>query len=791
VVFLFFFTISLKAQEKIISGIITDAGTKQPVEFATVQLEQADSILNSTVTDRKGKFSLQTSAEGSVVLQMSFIGYNKLSKPLTITSIQRNVNIGSIEISLSKENLQEVTVTGRRSLLNTSIDRKVYNVSSDVMAQSGSASDILKNIPSVEVDIEGTVSLRGSTGVMILINGRPSPLMRSSMAEALEQLPANSIEKIEVITNPSARFKPDGTSGIINIVLKKNLRSGFNGTATVTAGSNDRYGTNLSLNYKPQKLNLYSNYSFRHDKRKRMSTVERVNYNNGNISSYYSENNQSNALPVSHLGSLGFDYTVNEQNSFGASANHVNRQQDRNNIGQRIFYNLNKQKVEDFDRLLNGTESEVETDGTLYFQHNFSKEDQELRLELTASKDQEVEDNRFKNQYRFPLLPTTLDNTLIKQGDKQQQFTIDYTDPLTEESNVESGYDGTFTQQDLNFYGEYFDAAQGKFVKDVIKTNRFLYNEAIHAIYTTYQHGYEKFSYSAGLRAEAAIIKGNLVTKDSIINNEYFKLYPTIHLAYKLNTGEFQLNYSKRVNRPDGDELNPFPEYQDPRNLRAGNPKLLPEIIHSAEFGYQWRNDDFSFVPSLYYRYKKNGFTDVVIKLNDTTLLSTIQNLSNDKSAGLELIFSAKAGKFLSANLSSNFFYNKIDASELGFSNQKSIVSMSSNINTVLTLTKTTMLQTTMNFRSARLTPQGKVYPNFVFNTGLRQELFNKKIVVTLTSSDLFKTLKQKTELNTSFLKQTVISRRDAQIFYLGISYRFGTAFKKTEEKLQFDNNLQ
>ncbi len=555
-------------------------------------------------------------------------------------------------------------------------------------------------------------------------------------------------------------------------------------------GNNERYGAGLNLNYKPQKLNLFSNYSFRQDNRKRMSTVDRTNYDAGNTLSYYTENNQSNALPVSHVGSLGFEYTLNEQNSFGASANHVNRQQDRINTGQRIFYDQNKMRTEDFDRLLNGKESEVETDGTLYFQHNFFKEDHELRFELTASKDEEVENNHFKNQYRFPFAPTTMDNTLIKQGDKQQELTIDYNNPITEETNLESGYDGTFNQLDLNFYGEYFDAAQNKFVKDVIKTNRFLYNEAIHAVYTTYQHGYEKFSYSAGLRAEASIIKGDLVTKDSLISNEYFKLYPTIHLAYKLKNGELQLNYSKRVNRPDGDELNPFPEYQDPRNLRAGNPKLLPEIIHSAEFGSQWRNENFSFVPSLYYRYKKNGFTDVLVKLNDTTFLSTIQNLSNDKSAGLELIFSAKAGKFLSANLSSNFFYNKIDASELGFSNQKSIVSMSSNINTVFTLTKTTMLQTTMNFRSARLTPQGKVYPNFVFNTGLRQEFFNKKLVVTLTTSDLFKTLKQKTELSISFLKQTVISRRDAQIFYLGISYRFGTAIKKAEDKLQFDNNL-
>ncbi|HVE61321.1 MAG TPA: outer membrane beta-barrel protein, partial [Chitinophagaceae bacterium] len=181
-----------------------------------------------------------------------------------------------------------------------------------------------------------------------------------------------------------------------------------------------------------------------------------------------------------------FDYIVNTRNSFGASANHINRQQDRNNIGQRIFYDRNRMKTEDFDRLLNGKESEVETDGTIYFQHNFSKEDHELRFEVTASKDEEVEDNRYRNQYRLPSTPTSMDNTLIRQGDKEQQVTIDYTNPVTDESALETGYDGTFNQQDLNFYGEYFDAAQNKFVKDVIKTNRFLYKEATHAIYATY-----------------------------------------------------------------------------------------------------------------------------------------------------------------------------------------------------------------------------------------------------------------------------------------------------------------
>jgi outer membrane receptor protein involved in Fe transport len=244
------------------------------------------------------------------------------------------------------------------------------------------------------------------------------------------------------------------------------------------------------------------------------------------------------------------------------------------------------------------------------------------------------------------------------------------------------------------------------------------------------------------------------------------------------------------VHRPEGDDINPFPEYQDPYNVRAGNARLLPEIIHSVEFGYKWQDKNFSFVPSLYYRYKQNGFTQVTVPLNDSVLLTTQQNLSNDQSAGLELIFSAKAGSFFSSNLSTNFFYNKINATNLGYFDNKTIVSFSTNFNSSFTLTPNTMAQLSANYRSARLTPQGKNYPSFVLNLGVRQDLFKKKVSMILAASDILRTLQQKSELNTSYLRQTSIGRRDAQIIYLGISYRFGKTLKKAEEKLQFDNGL-
>lgn len=789
------FCIRLSAQQDgaFVFGIIIDRSTKQGIEFANVQLLTGDStVAKSVITDKKGRFSFSNVATGTYMLHSTFIGYEGARTSITISAGQPRVNIGSIQIGLLLSSMAEIKVTSSRgSALNAAIDRKIYNVSRDIIAQSGSASDVLKNVPSLEVNIEGEVSLRGSTGVMILINGRPSPLMGKTRAEALQQLPANAIERIEVITNPSARFKPDGTSGIINIVLKKNTRIGWNGSVLANAGNMDRYNGTVSLNYNPGKLNLFGTYGIRKDSRNRLSEINRIYLAKSQAdSSFYKQYSNSPARPLSHVVTAGADYNLNERNSFGVSGNYVNRKQEKHDAVNNFFYNKNHLLTSSYDRLRFDPEYEIEKDGTVYLQHNFPQENHELRIEFNASVSNEVEDNHYTNVYTDPLRRSLMDNTLIAQKDHQQQLAIDYTNPFSDNSKIEAGYLGSFVQLDQNFYGEMFDTTLNKFMKDVVKSNRFRYNETVHAFYGTFLHSLKKFSFETGLRAEQANIRGNLVTKDSLIQNDYFKIYPTLHLAYKLNSGELQLNYSKRVHRAEGDDLNPFPEYQDPRNVRAGNPKLLPEIIHSVEFGYKWQNKQFSFVPSLYYRYKQNGFTNVIIPLNDSTLLTTIQNLSNDQSAGFELIFSAKAGTFFNANLSSNFFYNTIDATDLGYTNTKSIISMSTNFNSTFTLSKTTMWQISCNYRSPRLTPQGKFYGTFVFNTGIRQDLFKKKASVILTASDLFKTLKQKTEYNTSFLKQTAINTRDRQIIYLGVSYRFGKTIKNNDDKLQFDNNL-
>ncbi len=791
----FVFCLKLSAQT-IVTGNIIDKVSKQPIEYASVLLIHLpdSAVIKGTATDKKGKFALYDIKPGPYFLRCSFIGYEKIqTQPFTIDGSAPKFSIAAIELMNAAKNMADVTVVGRRSTLNTGIDRKVYNVDQDVMSRTGSASDILKNIPSVEVDVEGNVALRGSGDIMILINGKPSPLMGRTRTEVLQQLPANSIERIEVITNPSARYRPDGTSGIINIVLKKNIKNGFNGTTTMNVGNRSRYNGNLVLNYHPKKFNLFGSYSYRQDSRKRHNTVDRIYLDTitGSAKSFYNQINHSLTHPKANIATAGIDYTIDDKNSLGISGTYFYRKLIKKDVTDNFSYSNQNLLIENYNRFRYDPEFEEQKNLTAYYQHNFSKEDHEIRFEFNTSNEDEVEDNHYINIYKLPAKPNAMDNTKIQQGTHENQLTIDYSNPLSEDSKLEAGYDGLYNKVDLNFYGEYYDAGQSRFIKDMEKSNQFIYNENVHALYSTYQKSFEKFGYELGLRSEAVITRGHLVTIDSFVKNNYFKVYPTLHLSYHLKENkELQLNYSKRVHRPEADELNPFPEYQDPRNLRSGNPKLLPEIIHSFELGYKWQNKHFSFVPSIYYRYKQDGFTSVIVPLNDTTLLTTNQNLSNDKSAGLETIFSAKAGTWFSSSLSANFFYNRIDAGNLGYIQNKSIYSMSANFNTSFALAKTTMLQLSSNYRSARLTPQGKTFPTFVMNAGMRQDFLKNKLSLTLTASDLFKSLKQKTELNTAFLKQTTVGKRDGFIVFLGVSYRFGVIKKVKEEKLQFDNNL-
>jgi len=380
---------------------------------------------------------------------------------------------------------------------------------------------------------------------------------------------------------------------------------------------------------------------------------------------------------------------------------------------------------------------------------------------------------------------------MIKQGGAESQFTLEYINPLSEEISFEAGYVLETRKEDMDFYGETLNPQTNLWDKDFAKSNRFVYNENIHVLYSNYKQEFEKFGFLAGLRAEQAYVDANQITTDTTLKNHYFRLYPTLHLAYKItDKHELQLNYSHRIRRPEGDELNPFPEYKDPYNLQIGNPHLKPADVHSIEAGYQYKKNNTTFLSTLYYRYTYNDFTELTKYLNDSVKVTTRENLAKSSSAGIELVLSIRIGDFATINLGTNTFYQTIDATSLGYSDHKSAISWSANLSTGLNLTKSTVLQLTSNYRAERLTPQGKQLPSFVLNTGLKQELFKKKGAFILTVSDLFNTMQNKTVIDTPELYEKTIRKRSARMVYAGFTYTFGNQKKGKDIQLKYDNQL-
>ena len=779
-----------------IKGCIIEKSSGNPLEFATVIVKnRKDSVITQSVTDKNGWFVFKGIATGEYHLTYSFIGFEKNdSVPVIIKNNHQKVDLGKLYLVEEGKMLGQVEVVGQRSTFVNSIDRKTFNVGQDLMSKSGSVSDLMQNIPSVQVDMDGNVSLRGSENVTILIDGKASAMMKVNRAAVLQQMSAGNVEKIEIITNPSAKYKPDGTSGIINIVMKKDRNLGFNGNVTANVGNLERWNFNGMLSYNPGKLNLYGSFGMRQDNRSRINDITTNSYDTGgNFLNYSRTYSNGVSRPVSYIGNLGFDYRLNDKNKFGASASYNYRVFNVIDTTNYIVRdNLNITTL-DYNRARYRPESESDFEFKAFYNHKFNKEGHEINFDLTTSKTTEKEDSHFTNIYSVPAIADTKDHTLYTHLCYDTEFSAEYSLSLGEDKKFEAGYIYRNESNDLNLNRDTMVTSIPSEIwqNDVFRSNRFIRREDTHVLYATYEQEIGKFGFLLGLRAEQTYTKANLVTLDSVIANNYTRLYPTVHASYKLSKQhELQLNYSHRIRRPEDEELNPFPEYQDMRNIRAGNPLLMPEDAHSFELGYQFKNDATTFLSTVYYRNSYNLITSIIEDLGNNVYKSTLQNLSQSQAAGLELILSSGIGKILNFNLATNAFYNTIDASSLGYSANKSNIAWSANANVNINVTKSTVWQFTSNYTAETLTPQGKRVPSFVLNSGLKQDLFKKKGALILTVSDIFNSMRYQTEIDMPTMKRIEIRRRSSQTIYLGFTYNFGGSDKKQKDGLKFDNAL-
>lgn len=787
---------SLQAQQTVhgsVTGSVVDSLSRAPLENVSVALrDRADSTrVRTATTGLNGAFEFTDVPAGTYRVEASLIGHAIYrSPPFALDAEHATMRLGAIGLRAKAMLLPVVEVTADKRLLGNAGDRRIYNVDHDLIAKSSTASDVLQNIPSVQVDIDGNVSLRGSPDVLVLVNGSKSALMGKTRADVLQQLPASGIERIEVITNPSARYTAEGTAGIINIVMKRSAGAGLSGDATAHLGANGRHNETLSFSAQPSPaIEWFGSGGFRDDRRQRHGVDDRVLSGVGSAATYR-EINQVHMRPRVGTGNLGMTYHVTPADDIELSGEYFRRRPPRDAISTIVTRGADGGILSDFDRLQTGYEWQTEGGGAAAYEHRFAKADEQLRIEGHLSDTPESETAHFLQTWRTPLLPSLTNDVLFRQNEWEGHLTADYTRPLGESSKWEAGYALDYDRQDIHSNADSLDLATRAPRPDPSMTYRFRVNEQVDAAYATYERGWGAFQALGGMRVEYTRVMSDRITGAPNFIERYASLYPSLHLSYDASSrDEVQLSYSRRIRRPESDDLNPFPEFTDPYNMDAGNPRLRPESTHSLELGYRVRTEHVTFTPSVYYRYKTDGFTRITVALTDSTFLRTMANLGRDQSAGFEPVLALSFGSLLQANASANLFREQIDASNLGFPGLRSVNSWSGTGNLTLTPWPSTAFEATANYRSARLTPQGQGKPSFIFNAGARQMLYGNRLSLTLAVTDVFRTQRQETELDVGGIEQHVTTHRDSRIVYAGLTYHYGQPAKKGKEKeLQYED---
>jgi outer membrane receptor protein involved in Fe transport len=773
-----------------INGRIID-GSGKPVAGVVVSVQEraTGALVRSASTSERGEFEARDLPAGAYVLEYGYAGDTAAVEVTTETPL---VDAGRLTLSDDQTiMLQKLQVSAEREAFYNSIDRKTYEVGKDIASTTGTASDLLQNIPSIQVDVEGEVSLRGDQNVTILINGRSSGQMNSNQAEALEQLSADRIERVEVVTNPSSKYRPDGTGGIINIILKDGGKPGWSATARANVGNEGRYNGSLYATYNPGLFDVFASISQRHEERPfevERSRVQRDG-NGQTTSSSVSKTEEERSFDSTSL-ETGGTYRFGKETELTAGVNYGTRDRAWSSTQTTVNRDGAGAVMEDYDRLRTGDEEEIEYEAELAFSHGFDGDGRKLAVEFGHESETEEGGDFYTNRYHLPADPEEFERTDVKETSRETELKADYVHPFANGTKLETGYALLAEKSDVDFRGSAFDNAAQQWVADAQTTNRFVYDSQVHAAYATYAAAVGAVGLQGGLRFEQALREADQRTAGIVREKDYARVYPSVHASYDLTTTQqLKLSYSHRVQRPRQWALNPYPQYSDPQNLRAGNPDLEPEDIHSIEAGWQYRGDGATYLASVYQRYRYDGITEVTRQMGNGVLLTTHENLATSRFTGVELGATAKPLPGLSLNFGGNIYREEIDAENLGFSGTRAEIAWDAKLNAAWEVNRKLSVQLTSGYRAKRLTPQGERRPMAISNLGARYGMTNRTALV-LTVSDVFQTFESRTILDTPTLRSDTTMSRGASVVYFGLVHQFGGQPKRNGEDMQFDEGM-
>lgn len=797
VLFFLIFTFSVNSQTSTgsITGTVLDKSSGQPLESADVTLLRApdSTVIKGTTTDKEGKFSFSEIPFGKYSVRSSFVGYSTVNAKGIILSTENSaVNLDPIKLSSGTATTEEILVETQKSFVQFDGDKKVFNVSQNPMNQSGSLIELLKNIPSVSVDADGNVSLRGNTNVKITVDGRPFGLDGQNRTQLLEQIPANQIESVELVTNPSSKYEAEGVSGIINIVTKKTKVFGYNGNLSLNAGSRDKYNGSLNLNLKSNNTQFFANYSYNinnffitggTDRTNSLSTTENI----------FTQSYDGRSRIKSHFVKGGMDYFINPQNTLGFSVTYQNSARNRGEFISSKAFDINDIITSSSLNDYNVSSKNNTLDIALNHIFKFKNPKQTLTTDAIYSQNNNDESGFTQENY---ILPVNQNPGLIQEtskiNDKDFSIQSDYVHPFTENTKIETGYKIRLRDKKNDYSNSQFDYNLNQYVTNTNLTNNFEYRDIVSAAYVQFSSTEGIFSYTAGTRVEHTNVKSLLILNNTQVKNSYFDIFPSANITAKLGkSNEVQLSYSRRIRRPGMWELNPFVNATDPNNYFSGNPDLKPEYTDSYELSLVQYLPGTSLTPTVFYRHTKDLISRTREYIDSNTTLTTFANYNTSKSYGAELIFNSQPVQFWNINGSISYYKTEIDASNISSAYVNEGSTWSGRISSSLFLPYQFSLQLNYFYSGDILAAQATVEPFSSFDASLKKELFNGRLTTTLRVSDIFNTLKFKVNINNDRTYREEFERkRDTRVITFGLSYKFGEA-DKNQQRRRKDSNRE
>ena len=762
-----------------VTGKVIDSKTKEPIPYATIIIKDViGKTVTGGITNDSGNFEIKKLPEGKNIVEVQFIGYKTISKEVNLASGNLKQNLGTVTLTEEFANLNEVTVIAETSTITQKVDRKVINVGKDLLSAGTTASELLNNVPSVSVDSQtGNISLRGNENVRILVDGKPTNI---SAAQLLQQIPSTSIKSIELITNPSAKYNPEGMSGMINIILHKNANQGFNGALNtgVTAGHYVRYNTSTNMNFKTGKVNFFGNYGYNGGERYNYGYVDRPGASI--LQNFiFANDNQS------HLAKVGADIYINEKNtlSFYTTQNWFTNDGNGKVLitdnGTLFSNSRNSQSIENHTGTYN-----------VNYKVDFKKEGHNLELEATysetdapeAAENNDFEDPSNKELNYFNLIENERSNKLIN---------IDYTNPVSENGKLELGAEyRTNETSNINTTDQ-----------ENNPNSSFGYDRNIYSGYVNYNHKFGKMTMQLGARLEQYEIEGNFKQEGSDnakITDEIFSIYPSAFFTYNPSEkNQYQLSYSRRVDRPSIQQVNPIREWSTPLITSIGNSELVPQFTNSVELNYTRKIKNGSLTFGTFYRkindvISRVTYRDPVDPTNVRQILS-FTNFNNTDAYGLEFSTNYKVAKWWRINASMDFYSQKqlgvvdltaVNPEQIEVTNEV----FNGRISNSFTATKNLKFQLFAMYRSSREDIQWKVKPMWMINTGASLTVLKRKGTISLKVNDIFQGMKFGFNSTSPYIQNGQFNW-ESRTTYLGFNYRFGGGKNKAKKRRNRDSN--